>query len=66
MTAQPLPPSGVYVAGGELRAVPDLTCPCGRALRAYDAAETDEGWRIVCQCGHEMLRWRRAEDHPGV
>ena len=57
---RPLSPSGVYVAGGELRLAAGARCPhpgCGVELHPHDAQEFDGGWRLVCRHGHDVQSW---------
>jgi hypothetical protein len=50
----PLPP-GAHVGGAEIRMRP-VTCPaCWATLHARDFECTEAGYRLVCQCGLEIV-----------
>jgi hypothetical protein len=52
--ARPLPP-GARVGESEVRMRP-ITCPnCWKTQRAHDVEQTEYGYRLVCDCGLELL-----------
>ena len=54
---RPLPASGVYIAGREIRLPHGAHCfQCGVQVRPHNAREIDGGLEIVCCNGHELLR----------
>ena len=58
---RPLPPSGAFINGRELRLVPDARCPypgCEKELKPFHAKEIDGGgfW-LGCPDGHDFLNW---------
>jgi hypothetical protein len=54
VNTRPLPP-GARVGRADVRMRP-ITCPnCWTTLRAHDVEEIEDGYRLACPCGLDLL-----------
>jgi hypothetical protein len=59
--SRPVSTTSTLANGYELAITTGIWCPwCGDDIRPCDAEPLDGGLRLVCQCGHQILHFKRS------